>query len=110
MNKFLVKGNFSENNNEIHARRPIIHWIDPNSTDPVDPWEDLVWGSDSAQDFADALIDYFDNLNTADPRQGDLIGGIDKDDVLVVLRISIPVEDSSNKFEQKEVPSLTRNT
>jgi hypothetical protein len=106
-----VAGNINKVKREnIRNRQPIIIWInpDPQGNEPADPWKELEWGTDEPLVFAQALIPYFNDISIPEPRQGDLIGGIDKNDQLVVLRISIPINDPQNKFEQKEVPVLER--
>ena len=94
-------------------RSPMIIWLNPSENDsPANPWktggpdnEGLEWGTDSVQDFADRLKEsnYFDERGVPQPSHNDIIAGLDKNDVTVILKVTIPIPDGIQN-EQEEAP------
>jgi hypothetical protein len=87
----------------IVKRDPVIIWLNSSDQDsPPNPWKTgnddgkgYEWGNDSIQDFADRLVEskYFDHPDAQQPTHGDIIAGLDKADVTVILKVTVPVHD-----------------
>ena len=97
-----IRGAIIDSSPAQKPRRPIVIWID--SFGVANPWANLEWGDDTVQDFATALINFFNDSSVPEPMNADLVVGVDKEDNVVVLHITLPI-DGGNKFEQKEAPA-----
>ena len=94
-------------------RSPMVIWLNAGDGDtPPNPWktggpdgDGLEWGTDDVQDFANRLLEsnYFDQDGIPQPSHNDIIAGLDKNDVTVVLKVTIPVPDGIQN-EQEEAP------
>ena len=112
----LPAGQGSLTEDKIKERSPLVIYLNAGKKDsPPNPWktggpngDGLTWGTEPVSDFAERLADsnYFDNTENPVPLpiNGDIIVGMDKDDTIVALRVSQPVQ-SSNIKEQSPAPS-----
>lgn len=92
-------------------RRPVVIWIDRDSTEYADPWEDVSLVEDKTQGLADALLSWFDNEAVPDPIHGDIVAGLDKNDKLVLLKVTVPRDaDNARREEQARVPAVVRES
>ncbi len=87
--------------------KPIVHWLNISGGDtPPNPWINLTWGTDTLNDFAQALVTsgYFDVNGIVDPSAGDTICGKDSEGTIVVLKVTQPVANGIGR-EQKPAPA-----
>ena len=110
----LPEGQGSIFEEKTKERSPLVIYLNAGKNDnPPNPWKSggpsgdgLTWGTEPVSDFAERLADsnYFDDDQVPLPINGDVIVGMDKDDTIVALRVSQPVQ-SSNIKEQSPAPS-----
>lgn len=106
-----VKGSAGDPTNASFALaiedKPIVHWLNISGGDsPPNPWINLTWGTDTLNDFAQALATsgYFDVDGIVDPSAGDTICGKDSEGTIVVLKVTQPVANGVGR-EQKPAPA-----
>jgi hypothetical protein len=99
----VVSGGLIDSTPVRKPRRPIVIWIGAFPA-VANPWANLEWGDDTVQDFATALVNFFNDTSVPEPMNADLVVGVDKEDNVVVLHITLPIT-GGNKFEQKEAPA-----
>jgi hypothetical protein len=106
-----VKGSVGNPTNAPFAEdfkdEPIVHWLNISGGDtPPNPWINLTWGTDTLDDFAQALVTsgYFDSNDIVDPSAGDTVCGKDSAGTIVVLKVTLPVANGVGR-EQKPAPA-----